>query len=419
MQKILFKIASNKTDFIDLLFQYLIKFVNYLVPFIVIPYLISVLGINSYSKFIFCFALINYFNIIVEFGFDITLTKQIINYRNIKGYYSEIFSFILVFKMILIIISSFLYILIVSYFDLPGDKILYSICFFYLFTGLLNVNSFFYSFNNVRIIAFTNFIFKILYLILVFLFIKKQSDLYIFATFNILSWVLPSLTLFIYIVKNYKLKLKINSLLSKKNKILYIEARNSFFSNLSVSLYGTTNTFILGILGSPGAVVLFDSLEKIFNGFTSIISSSNFVIYPRLIKSFSNKVYFKKILKKIEKIYFVIIMTGVLILFILKDTILEYFNVSKIEYSQSYILLFIIALIFSPFGSFYTRIFLVLGKTKDLLKITAFGFIVNSSILILIFYNNWISIFPITILLTQFYIALTKKIRISNYLQKI
>lgn len=98
----------------------IMQFLNYLLPFITLPYLARVLTIEGYGVYIFSQSFIQYFIILIDFGFDLSGTREISINRNNSKKLSEIFSSILVIKFILMIIS-FIFLVILIIF-VPGIR---------------------------------------------------------------------------------------------------------------------------------------------------------------------------------------------------------------------------------------------------------------------------------------------------------
>lgn len=54
---------------------FIIQSLNYLLPLITVPYLARVLGAKNYGKVIFAIAFITYFQIITDYGFNLSATR--------------------------------------------------------------------------------------------------------------------------------------------------------------------------------------------------------------------------------------------------------------------------------------------------------------------------------------------------------
>ncbi len=91
----------------------ILQVANYLFPLIVLPYVVRVLGPAKYGLINFAAAFIAYFNLMCDYGFDISGTKAISLVRKNKEILSRTFSEIIFIKISLLIISFLIFLVLV------------------------------------------------------------------------------------------------------------------------------------------------------------------------------------------------------------------------------------------------------------------------------------------------------------------
>ena len=135
LQKIRFLRHNNKKIIENFSYLTLIQVFNLVLPLIIYPYLIKVLGKEVYGTIIFTQTVATYFTIFINFGFNIFGAKEIaINKENIKKI-NEIFSSILTIKSIFWIISILILIISLFLLQIETDEIL-----LYIFSFLICIH---------------------------------------------------------------------------------------------------------------------------------------------------------------------------------------------------------------------------------------------------------------------------------------
>ena len=167
------KINSNDKrkiieNFLSLSF---IRAADFLLPLIVLPYLISTLGIEKFGLTAFAAALVNYFLNITQYGFLSAVRSLSRNQENHKMI-EDIFNVVISTKFILLLVSAIIFgILIIIVPSFYEYHLLYIYSFGLVIGDVLFPKWFFQGIEQMRFITLINIFFKLTFLILVFTFI--------------------------------------------------------------------------------------------------------------------------------------------------------------------------------------------------------------------------------------------------------
>lgn len=290
-------------------YLYLVQGLNYLLPLLVLPYLIKTLSVDSFGIYSFAFAFSQFVLLFVDFGFNISATKKIAeNSRDIL-FVRNYFWIIITIKIVLSLISLIIVIVLIFTVGKIGfysDAILWS--FLMVFGTVFFPLWWFQGLNQMRQMSMINAASKILSYPLIFLFVKKSSDYNIAIIIQSMSFVLASLFSIVYIWRTHPHYFQLENIFASKNSYTN-EIKDSFgifLSNSSISLYTNSLTILLGFFSNNYYVGLFGAMERIVRVICSgVLGPINQACYPIVVQMKKENFNSAKIL--VRKIIFVVI----------------------------------------------------------------------------------------------------------------
>ncbi len=266
---------------------------TYILPLLTLPYLVRVLGVDKFGLVMFAQSFIIFFNIFVDFGFNLSATKEVSIYRDDKDKLTEIFSSVMTIKLILILVSLLvLSVIVLSFEKFSKDCNLYFITFLWVVGQALFPIWYFQGVEKMKYITIVNISSKLLFTIAIFVFINEEADYILVPVFNGLGFIVGGVySLWIikkYFKQGFKLQ-KINVLIS-----YFRESSQFFLSRVSVVLYTSANAFVLGLFTNTTMVGYYSIAEKLYQALQGLYSPIVQILYPYIAK-YKNIPLFKKI----------------------------------------------------------------------------------------------------------------------------
>jgi len=361
-----------------------LQITNYILPFITLPYLVRVLGVEKFGLIAFAQAFTQCFVMFTDYGFAFTATREISVNAGDVNKISEIFSAVVVVKVILATICFLT--LCLTVFLIPKfaqDKIIY-----FLFFGVVIGNIFFPAWlfqgmEKMKYSTFINVLVKIAFTIPIFIFIKTNAD-FVYLPLIISLGYLSGGAWSLYVVfAKFGIYFKIPKLDHIRHQ--FIEGWHIFVSMIFINLSGTTNIFILGFFANNIIVGYYAAAEKIIITITSFFSPVFQAVYPHIshVASHSREMAIAKIRKLIHllKIPFLFLF---LVFFLFAKQIVLF--VLGSNFYESILLVKIMSPILLLFPVSYVMLNLILLPFKldrYFLRISFMGGIINLFLLFL------------------------------------
>jgi PST family polysaccharide transporter len=347
----------------------ILQITNYLFPLITLPYLVRVLGPEKYGLVNFAMAFIAYFVTICDYGFNLSVTKQIAIFRNNKIKIDEIFSSVTLAKTLLGLISVIIFLVIIlsiQRFSVNAEVFLFS--FGIVIGNILFPIWFYQGIEDMKFITIITFVFRFVGTVMIFIIINDVNDYPLVVLIYSSISILIGISGLLIAINKFKINLSIPTFYSISFQ--FKEGFQIFVSIAAINLYSTTNIFLLGILVNNTAVGYFAAADKIRTAAQAIVPIISQTVYPhinRLLKeSYKQFIDFNKNLLKYQTIITFFIS---LFLFLFAEEIVV-IGLGK-EFLDSVWVLKILAImpVLSSFTTVFTINYLIpLNQKNDFMK---------------------------------------------------
>lgn len=260
--------------------------INYLLPLIILPYLIRVIGPEKFGLIAFAQSLVQYFMILTDYGFNISATRQISLYRERKKKLSQIFSSVITVKLLLALVSFALLMLIINFIPrFQNERMVYLLSFGAVLGNCLFPGWLFQGTEKMRYIAVINIFCGALYLSCVFIFVKAPADFLVIPLLNSSFFIITGVIGLYIAFRKFGLGFVFHS---SEYIAAEIKAGWSYFiSVVSINAYTTSRIFAVGLLTNNVLTGYYSIAEKIANCVQAFpLDSFSQAVYPRLSKIF-------------------------------------------------------------------------------------------------------------------------------------
>ncbi len=305
---------EDKVLFFNTLMLYIMMASTFIFPLLTFPYLTRVLGTDNYGIVVLANAVMQYFQLLIDFGFILSGTAICSKERDNKEKLEKITSSIVYGKLLLSLFG--LCIVCILTFTLPlfDGKELFIICSYiplmltsfvpdYLFRGI----------EKMGVITFRTIVSKFVYTVLIFLLVKNSSGYYYIPLSLFVSNLIIVIWSWSYIIKKLNIKLII---VKFKDIMIQLKESSTFFaSRIATTVYSASNVFVLGLYGYTDAELgIYGASNTLINYGKSMFSPIADSLYPYMVKNKNHK-----LIKKIIFVLIPAIIVGCIVLFFISD----------------------------------------------------------------------------------------------------
>lgn len=368
--------AEHKTIISNIVALFTLQGLNYILPLILLPYLVQVLGIERFGLLAFATATILFFRSVVAYGFDYTGTQQIAIQREDTTKVSEIFSAILSVKFLLVGATFLVLLLLLGTVEKMGLE--WKV---FLFTFLVVVGDalfptwFFQGMEKMKMITYFRMLHKALSIIVIILLVKEEGDYMLVPLIDGVGSILAGIMALVYIRTKFKIGFIFPTLVQ-----MVFQFQNSwhvFLSQIAVHFYTTINIFVLGLLTDNETVGYYSLAYKVYGAIKGLLAPVNKAIFPFLSKKYvKNKEAYYKLIKKISSVYVMVLAVLALLTHTFSSQIIGLISGKVLPPAVELLEIFSFSMFFA-IGAFFSLLLVIKSENKTLSKITFWSMIVN------------------------------------------
>jgi PST family polysaccharide transporter len=375
------------------------KFLNIGSKYILVGYLIRVLGENGYGILTWVDSIVQYFIMLINFGFDLYAAKYVVENRNNSKKLNEVISIIYYIKSVLFVLS-FLILISLSFNSQIGGY--FNMILLMLIMGIGEVLMpvwFFQGIEKMKIITIVTFITKLILILLTFLYIKNSTNISLYISFLVVTNIIWGVSGYLMMKKEANFMF-VNVTL-KLVKDCLNEGYLFFIGKFSTFIFNLGTLFLIGYLFSKGFVAGFDIATKIIFVFIIPFEVMQQAIFPIVVRGIG-----RKNLQKITFSTFLLSTSISIILYSFSEKMIVLFGgISMLKYTYVLNLVIILIPIVSLTIIVGNCIMVAKGYYKEYnwsIMISAIIFIALLILLRLINQLNFINIIIIRILADSF-----------------
>ncbi len=376
--------------------------INFIFPLITFPYASRVLAVDSMGKVNFSTSIVSYFSLLAGLGIQTFAIREGAKIREDQEKASEFCSEIFTLNLITTALAYALFLVM-----LICNKKWHEYTWIMLIISLtiplttIGMEWVFAIYEDFFYITVRSVIVQMASVVFLFLFVKNDKDLYMYAVYTVFSAVGANLLNVFLVHKHVNIRLHISKKILPCMKPILI----LFASAAACQVYLYSDTTILGYLTSDTDVAKYNAAVKVYNLAKNVLLVIGTVSMPRLAGLLSDESLerYKVLFTKLFNVLILLIVPCVVGLLVVGKNAIIIFAGMRYEQAGAILQILAFAVPASILGSFVASAGLVLfGKELLILKATIVAAILNIVLNLLLIPYVGVSAAAMTTVLSEY-----------------
>ena len=288
-----------------------LQLANYILPFVLIPFLTRMLGVSLYGVVALGMAMVQLACILTDFGFNLSATHQIASRQDDRSYIRRVVGAVHVCKLFLLLpIALFIWIFLAFQEQAYGG---YELFFWLLLLPVVGQTFqpiwLFQGIERMGYITLFLVMARSSYVALVLLLVSTSNDYLWVAIANGIAQILAAVLAIGFMLRLGYMPAWPGWSFTRDTFSKSIEF---FWSRAAVATYTAGGAFYLGLVSGPVAVAHYSAAEQLYKGAQALFQPLSQALYPYMTKSKDVHLFFK-ILKVVVLLSIAGLATGLLI----------------------------------------------------------------------------------------------------------
>lgn len=264
-------------------------------PIVTIPYVSRILGPSGLGIYALSGTYAQYFVIVGMLGLATYSSREIAYVKDDYEKLSRTFWEINLLEIITVGLALIFYICIFGFILNIRYRLIYILQTLVIISNIIDISWLFIGLENFKKVVIKNTLVKVIGVMLIFIFIKKSSQVWLYTLLLGGMQVIGQVTMWFDIPKNIRFILP-----NKKNMIRHLKySIRLFLPQIAITVYTMLDKVMLGVLSTESQVGMYDNSQRIIKTLITVVTALATVTIPRMsnlfynrrIKEFKNNVY--------------------------------------------------------------------------------------------------------------------------------
>ena len=280
-----FKVKSVRYNFF---MNIILKISGVVFPLITFPYVSRVLLSTANGKIAFASSVVGYFSLLASMGIPSYGIRKCAEVRDNREKLSKVVTELLILNSICTLLAYIVFIiLVINISQFSNESLLFFVTSLTILFNMLGVEWFYQAIEQYQYITIRNISFKIISIILMFIFVHQPQDYILYAGINVFASVGSNILNVLKLSKYVDLGFKKN----QKYEILIHLApiMTLFLYNATTIIFTSLDQVMLGFIKGNESVGHYAAAIKIQNILVSLITALGAVMLPKISYALKNE----------------------------------------------------------------------------------------------------------------------------------